>query len=311
MPPHPLALDPFGLSVSAFAAGVAVLYLADGLLGAPATRRRAWLAVAAGALVVAPTLFVVWSGIRTGVVRAQDDWTARVVEPAPAVEAWSTSFRREPPGPVIATPEPATPTRRAPIKDPRLLTLAAAGLAAWLLARLSPPGAGLVVLAGSMLSPAMAVAVVFGSPQPVVLAGMAGAALLARGGGTVLMRVLGGGVLAALLATLVAGGPGWSEIGPGLGLFNIFLYWGVEEPTAPIGLTLSAMGIAAAAALAWRLRTPDFAVAAAAWLMALWFWPSVSAHAVAVPLALITLAAVPTDRDSPPVVASTGRPPLP
>ena len=71
------------------------------------------------------------------------------------------------------------------------------------------------------------------------------------------------------------------------------------------------MGIAGAAILAWRIRVPDVAVAAAAWLVALWFLPSASPHALATPLALVALAGVSTDWDSPPARASTDRPPLP
>jgi hypothetical protein len=243
-----------------------------------------------------PVAFVVWSGQRTGTARAQDEWLAHVVAPAPALEAWSLSVRRDPPGPLIAGAESPPGEPRGPVRDPRPLTLAAAGLAAFFLARLSPPRARLLVLAVSMLSPAMALGIVFGSPQAIVLAGITGGALFARARGMpVLVGLMAGGLLTALAVAVVAGGPRGSAIGPGLGLFNIFLYWGAEATVAAIGLTLAATGIVAAAVLAWGMRASAFAAAAAAWLVGLWFLPSASAHAVATPLALIVLTAVSPD----------------
>jgi hypothetical protein len=298
--PHPLTVDPFGLTISAAVAGIAVALLCDGLLGAPRWRRGAWLAAGATWAVVVPTVFVIWSGQRTGVARAQDEWLAHVVAPAPALEAWSPSFRRDPPGPLSAGLEAAPAGPRAPVRDPRPLTLAAAGLAAFFLARLAAPGARLLILAGAMLSPAMVLSVVFGSPQSFVLAGLAGGALLARARGwQALTGLLAGGLLAALAAAAVAGGPRWSAIGPGLGLSNIFLYWGAEASAAAIVLTFAAIGLVGAAVLAGGMRAPGFAAAAAAWLVGSWFLPSASPHAIAAPLALIVLAAVTTDEREP------------
>ena len=300
LPPHPLAVDPFGLATAAAVAGIAVALLCDGLLGAPPWRRGAWLAAGAMWAVVVPTAFVVWSGQRTGTARAQDEWLAHVVAPAPTLEAWSGSFRRDPPGPLMAGLEAAPGGPRMPVRDPRPLTLAAAGLAALFLARLAPAGARRLVLAGSMLSPAMVFAVVFGSPEAVVIAGTAGGALLARARrAPVLAGLLAGGVLTALAVAVVAGGPRWSAIGPGLGLFNILLYWGAEGTAAAIGLTLAATGLAAAAVLAGGMRATAFAAAGAAWLVGLWFLPSASPHALATPLALIVLAALATDERAP------------
>ena len=295
LPPHPLAVDPFGLAVAAAVAGIAVAMLCDGLLGAPPWRRGAWLAAGALAAVVVPTVFVVWSGQRTGIARAEDDWLARLVAPVPAHEAWSQSFRRDPPGPLIAGAEVEPAEPRAPVRDPRPLTLAAAGLAALFLARLAPPDGQWLVLAGAMLSPPMVFAVIFGSPQPVVLAGLTGGALLARvRGWPVLMGMLAGGVLTALAVAVVVGGPRWSAIGPSLGLTNILLYWGAEGMAAPIILTLAATGLAGAAVLAGGMRAHAFAAAAGAWLVGSWFLPSASPHAVAAPLALMVLSAIPS-----------------
>jgi hypothetical protein len=299
LPPHPLTADPFGLAVAAAVAGIAVALLGDGLLGAPRWRRGAWLAAAGIAAIVVPTLFVIWSGQRTGAARAQDEWLAHVVAPAPAREAWSMSFRRDPPGPLIERGPAAPAGERTPARDPRPLTLAAAGLAAFFLARLVPPGRRLLVLAASMLTPATALAVVFGSPQAVVLAGMTGGALLARArGGPVLTGLLTGGLVAAVAVVIVAGGPHWPAIGPGLGLPNILLYWGVGEGSAGMGMALTATALGAAAFLAWRVRAPAFATAAAAWLAGLWLLPAASAHAVATPLALMLLAALSADMGS-------------
>jgi len=299
--PHSLAADPFGLAVSAAVAGIAVGMLCDGLLGAPSWRRGAWLAAAAVAAVIVPAVFVVGSGARAGVARAQDEWLGHVVAPAPAAEAWSMSFRRDPPGPLIAGTEAVPTGPRAPVRDPRPLTLAAAGLAAFFLARLVPPGARWLVLAVAMLSPAMVFAVVFGSPQPIVLAGLCGGALLARArGGPVRWWLLAGGLLAALAVDLAGGGPRWSAVGPSLGLSNIFLYWGAEASTAWIILTLAAIGLTGAAVLGASMSAPPLAAAAAAWLMGLWFLPTASPHAVATALAVMVLAVMSTDRRSHP-----------
>ena len=290
LPPHPLAVDPFGLAVSAAVAGIAVAMLCDGLLGAPPWRRGAWLAMAAVAAIVVPTTFVVWSGMRAGAARAQDEWLARVVAPAPALEAWSVSFRRDPPGPLITGTETAPSTPRAPIHDPRPLTLAAAALAALFLARLLPSGARLLVLAGAMLSPAMVFAVVFGSPQPLLLAGLGAGALLApraRARGAIV-----GGALAGVVAIVLAGGTRWPAIGPSLGLSNILLYWGIGEGSMALGATLATLAAGAAALTAWRLRPLGVAALAAAGVVGLWFLPAGSAHAVAVPLALVVGAVV-------------------
>jgi hypothetical protein len=300
LPPHPLAVDPFGLATAAAVAGIAVALLCDGLLGAPRWRRGAWLAAGAMWAVVVPTAFVVWSGQRTGTARAQDEWLAHVVAPAPALEAWSPSFRRDPSGPLIGGAEAAPAGSHPRVRDPRPLTLAAAGLAAFFLARLAPRGGRLLVLAGAMLSPAMALSVVFGSPQSVVLAGLAGGALFARARGTpVLIGLLAGGLLTALAVAVVVGGPRWSAIGPGVGLSNIFLYWGAEASAAAIVLTLAAIGLGGAAVLAGGVRAPAFAAAAAAWLVGVWVLPLASPHALATPLALIALAAVATDEPEP------------
>ena len=110
------------------------------------------------------------------------------------------------------------------------------------------------------------------------------------------MRIglLAGGLLTALAVAVVGGGPRWSAIGPGVGLFNIFLYWGAEATGAAIGLTLAAIGLVGAAVLAGGMKAPAFAAAAAAWLVGLWFLPSASPHAVATALALIALSAIPS-----------------
>jgi hypothetical protein len=288
--PHPLAVDPFGLAIAAAIAGMAVALLCDGLLGAPPWRRGAWLAGAALAAIVVPAAFVVWSGARAGVARGQDEWLARVVSPAPAREAWSPSFRRDPPGPLIAGTDPAAAATRARVRDPRPLMLAAAGLAALFLARLVPADTRRLVLAASMLSPAMALAVVFGSPQPLLLAGLGAGALVdarARLRGAVLGAGLGWG-----LAQVLAGGSRWPSIGPGLGLSNVLLYWAVGEGSVAVALALSALALGAAALAAWKLRSLGLAALAPAAVVGLWFLPSASANAVAVPLALVVAAAV-------------------
>src|SRR5206468_3055886 len=222
-----------GTLPAALAAGSAAL-VASLYFGRVVHANYLVLVAAAAAAIVAPAAFVAWSGMRTGVARGQDEWLARVVAPAPAREAWSPSFRRDPPGPLIAGTEPAPVAPHVWVRDPRPLTLAAAGLATFLLARLMPPGARRLVLAPSMLSPAMVFAVVFGSPQPLLLVGLCAGALVearARLRGAVL-----GGVLAWVVTLVLAGGPGWPSIGPGLGLSNVLLYRGIGDGSLVLGL---------------------------------------------------------------------------
>ena len=101
-----------------------------------------------------------------------------------------------------------------------------------------------------------------------------------------------GGVLAWVVTLVLAGGPGWPSIGPGLGLSNVLLYRGIGDGSLVLGLTLSALAVGAASLTAWKLRALGLAALAAGAVTGLWFLPSASAHAVAVPLALVTAAAV-------------------
>ena len=114
--PHPgLTTDPIGLVLSALAAGLALVTLVAGVLGA-AARVRAALAGAAVLVVVAlPAWLVITVGTRTGTPRGLDEWVvqmpadaariARLASPytPPPPEsplgraAWSSSFRLDPP----------------------------------------------------------------------------------------------------------------------------------------------------------------------------------------------------------------------
>jgi hypothetical protein len=103
-----------------------------------------------------------------------------------------------------------------------------------------------------------------------------------------------------MVTLVLAGGLRWPSVGPGLGLSNVLLYRGIGEGSTTLAVTLATLVAAGAAAAAWRMRELSFAALAAAGLVALWFLPSASPHAVATALALMVLAATSTDRPSQP-----------
>jgi hypothetical protein len=193
-----LTLDPLGLLFSAIATGLAVAYLVAGIAGWDVRRRQAVVLAAVVVLVLVPTSLVVAAGEPSpqNWVRAQDDWTAGVADvasrasglPPPSVrEAWSTSFRQDPPAPMprCSPPGPAVSLLGAMLalvrlRDPRLLVLAAGVLVAWLLARLVPRDQRPLAWAVALLSPPAAIGTVFGSPELLVLAAGLGAWVLAR-----------------------------------------------------------------------------------------------------------------------------------
>jgi hypothetical protein len=187
-----LTRDPLGLGLSALLSGLAVVYLVTGSLGA-GRRVRQGLTIAAMLLAtLIPTALVV-SAARGGPVRAQDPWLAGVVrsdgatsgEETDVVQAWSTSFRRDLPSALVAPPASlgvpmlASGLRAIPrgARDPRLVMLVVCAVLALLVARAGPPS-----WAATLLTPAAALGVAFGSPAvvltcAVVLAG----ALIAAG----------------------------------------------------------------------------------------------------------------------------------
>jgi len=190
-----LTNDPLGLLVAAAAAGLGILYLLGAILGAPARWRVAAILVAAVIVVALPTLVVAGIGKATGLVRSQDRWAARLVldtrllagAPEPQVaQAWSTSFRRDPPARIEISP-PLSPGSALPARllwslrwDPRSISLLALAVIALLLPRLVPPEQRPLALGAALLSPFAAVGTIFGSGDVVLLAALLAALWASR-----------------------------------------------------------------------------------------------------------------------------------
>jgi hypothetical protein len=215
-----LTLDPLGLFYSALAAGLGVLYAAAGALGVGPRWRTGGVVAAALLLVVMPTATVMAVGQRTGLKRAQDAWViqapadasrlARAESPEHDVsraplgrEAWSESFRLEPPRFLVAD-QPVQPPgssllsvllRPLRIDDARLLSLICmlAGMAA--LYRLAPAGARPLAL-GIVLAAPLAIGTAFGSQVLPALGLLLPAVLLARRGSPLLAGLLAGAACA-------------------------------------------------------------------------------------------------------------------
>src|SRR5207245_5259959 len=181
--------------------------------GGVARARRRWRvllgAVALVSLVVVPCWIEIRMGQLSGAPRIEDAWAAtvwpRTAGSAPPVlrQAWSLSFRKDPP----STVEPANPAPAAPwlaamlpaarVHDPRALTLGALVCASLLLAFAAPAEIALVRAAAVVLLPASILGVVFGSGDMVLLAiALAGAIALPRG------RPLAAGVVIGLATAL-------------------------------------------------------------------------------------------------------------
>jgi hypothetical protein len=218
-----LSRDPLGLVFSATAAGLAVLYLALAVCGAGRRSRLVTMVVAAAVVVAAPVVVLAWVSRHTGTVRAQDAAVVQAQADAgrlaagrspytpppqttpPGREAFSVSFRLDPPAEILPTrplvpPGPAALgvlARAAGARDLRLAALASiAALAALLAASLD--GRRLrAALALALLSAPLAIGTVLGSPLALPLAALVGAWTAARRGGSV-----AGGILAGLAVAL-------------------------------------------------------------------------------------------------------------
>jgi len=91
----------------------------------------------------------------------------------------------------------------------------------------------------------------------------------------------------AFLARFLSG----FTVGPGIGLANVFLYWGAERTGLSLALFAAAPVLAALVAIGLVVRrVPPLPAAAVATLAGLWLAPAVSAEAVALPLVLAALA---------------------
>jgi hypothetical protein len=177
----------------------------------------------------------------------------------------------------------------------------------------SPTALPLVPLLGGLAAAAGGRAFLAGA-----LAGAAGAlddrawlgvpfllAPLARGGRVPWPRVLGGVAAGYLVLVLPAARPDVGAfaaamgavggLGPGLGLANLFLYWGA--PDGILALTVFAVAplalvVAVVALLARREPRSPLALAALAVGLGLFLSRSASAEAVALPLVLVVLSAL-------------------
>jgi hypothetical protein len=138
--------------------------------------------------------------------RGQDGWLGEVLdadapstpgtEPIRAKEAWSQSFRLDPPAPLVSGATPGGLVVKSALQgtglvDPRALTLAAlVALGIALALRTSDPAIALgAVLAG----PALAISVAFASPAVLALGAILAAGALVRGE----RRILAGAMLGA------------------------------------------------------------------------------------------------------------------
>jgi len=211
-----LTADPLGLLMSAIAAGLGILLLTAGVLRASARARVAMIGLATIAVVIVPTIVVMRVAEASGVYRAQDPWAVSSrLDTAPGIakEAWSTSFRRDPP----ATLERGHGWSMGLLREPRRITLAMIPIVAALVASLVVPAHRPMALGLSLLAPPLAVGTVFGSGALAVLAA------LGAGWWCVIRGWMIGAALAVILAVLT-GLPGIASYAPGGGWVNLALY---------------------------------------------------------------------------------------
>jgi hypothetical protein len=337
-----LTADPLGLLFGALAAGLGVVWLVLAVLGASVRWRLALAVMAVVALVVAPAVVFARVGAATGVPRAQDGWFVAVshagrvaagqTAPAPAREAWSQSFRRDPPGELLGDPVGSPPQRtvgrllgHARNPDPRpllaLAVLAGGVLAAWR-SRTHRP----LAVAALALAPVTALGAVFGAGTVLAVALVAGAlaakdrralqgALLGVAAGLfprlalalpLLVPLRSGarpwiaaaaGVVATLGLSLLMAGPSWAppRLEPAVGLPNILLYAGASALPAWLPPLLLVLQLAAVLVLFRVRRGPGPAPIEAAAVLAasLWLSPSATPFDLALPLVLLVMAALP------------------
>jgi hypothetical protein len=281
-------LDPLGLLLSAVAAGLGIALLTVGVLRAGPRVRLAVVLASVAVVVVVPTVAAMRIARASGVYRAQHPW-AVAVRGAPAQEAWSNSFRRDPPREleVVRGWPPASPLLRL-FRDPRTLSLLAIPLTALLALFLVPGPLRPLAVAVTLLTPAAAIGAPFGGGTLLGTAALLGAAALAVRGRTAAAVIT---TLAGLALALAF------ERGGGMGLVNLALYFGRDASWWPIG---TAIALAAAAPVMFAFRGghgPGWWAASAAGVLALsWFLPGVSPHEVAAPIALIAIARMRSDR---------------
>ena len=196
-----------------------ILYLVVAVFGAPVRARVAAVLAAAVIVVVLPTAVVVGIGKATGVVRGQDRWTARLIQDdrllggarvPPVAEAWSTSFRRDPPARIEVVPplSPGSATAARVLwslrSDPRAASLLALAAITLLLSRLVPRDHRPLALGAALLSPFAAVGTIFGAGDVVLLAALLGAVWLSRSAGSLAGLVVGSATAVLARALLAA-----------------------------------------------------------------------------------------------------------
>ena len=294
-----LTADPLGAIVSALVAGVAVLWLATVVIPDRTRVHPALLALGFTCAVVIPTALVVAVGSATagtgGPMRGQDPWLADVAyADGPAVldeshpprvrEAWSSSFRQEPPAALLPTPAPAPGARllgrvlsALGLRDPRPLLVAAMLGAAILASRLGRRG--LLGAAAVGLSPALAVGAALGTPDPPLLLAVLATLALVRPTRIAL-------VLVVAIAILWLWSDGASS--PSLGVGGLLTYMGAES-SRTVYRVLPPLVVVA---LFWLpARWPRPFAAAVAWVTVAWLWGA-SALVLGGPIALVALGAI-------------------
>jgi hypothetical protein len=330
-----LTRDPLGLLLSASAAGIAVVYLLLSIFQAPGWIRRSTLGAAVVGLVLLPTLLVIRVGEAAGETRGQAPWLASVLSVAPGApvvrEAWSTSFRRDPPERLAPGPVTMAASLASWLagvlggSDPRRVLLVGFALLAVLFSTGASRDRGLFGWA-ALLSPPLALGVVFGSPDVLVLASLfgawrLGAAARDHGAGAVLavgaalvprtlwsapglaasLRSPGKALCAAALSGLlvasvcVRGLAAWADLAPslkpapGVGLSNLQIYLGSASATASILALVSGGAFVAFLFVKGRGLAP-LALLALGSLVGLLSTPDASALELATPLVLLLMA---------------------
>jgi len=344
--PHPGGprwRDPLSTGWSGALAGLGILYLFASMLGLERRGRTALLA-ASTLIALGPPLFAVTGAARTtGIVRAQDRFLAEAVEAreapgpgawghragvvrTPVVEAWPASWRKDPPRELpreLTSPGAYSLGRLARALggvDPR--PLVACGLLVAAVAWVWRGRGSLFVAGALLLSPPLAVALLFGSGAALAAALLAGALAATRG------RALLAGAAAApwpplfvaglalvswplgpAIGFLAAGAPllifypaeYWLALSqapplePSLGFTNLVFYRpDLRESWLPWLRPAGPLLLAGLALLFWRrglLRDASLPAAATLATAALLVGPPSTGHAVAVPILLFLLVA--------------------
>ncbi len=211
------------------------------------------------------------------------------------------------------------------LRDPRPLLLAALvvlavtlALAGWrapvaVAVALVPPLALGSVLGSHAALPAAALVAAFAARHPAAAGFLAGVAagfdhraasalpFLIVDQRNAWRSVLGGAFSGYLLLVLPAAWPdpvaclrqlfAWPAPGPGVGLGNVFYYWG-GVPSGPGLMLIAGLATAALGVLAWRGRLEARAGAAIATLIAVFLSASPSPDALGLPIAVLALAGV-------------------